>query len=554
MSKSQTKLGLALSGGGFRASLFHIGVLALLAERDILRSVQVISTVSGGSIIGALYYLHVKKLLERRSDEQIVADDFVKIVKRIENDFLQGVRKNLRVRALGNVAKNLRMLLEPKYSRSDRMAELYDEIFYNGIASELGMGPRIALPDLKIQPHGYPGEFHPRHNNEGRRAKVPILIINATTLNTGHNWQFTAVGMGEWSPEDTGEFDADLHLKWFTYDKPRAEKYRRVPLSVAVAASACVPGVFQPLPLTKLYDNLTPRLVDGGVQDNQGLSSILYESCTDVIVSDASGQMEDKSNPSGMLPFVVLRSNSIFQNRVRDLGFGMLKCRVPEDRRMILHLKEGLQPTGLEPDGTFDEEAIRQLRKLPSGIDERVQKMLSSVRTDLDSFTDVEAYSLMYSGYGQAAARLEKAALGQAGVQSPLPDGDWRFLGVREFASVSPETGDYLTQLKAAQGLVYKPFFLVPYGIPLLGILILASTAAFIWVSVCLCTFVFGYLPVLEYDFLEVALEMSTAGIVVLLLLAITVPFVCWFNIFMINPWFLRIGRVERLKRTSRGE
>ena len=33
------KVGLALSGGGFRASLFHIGVLARLAEQDILRHV-----------------------------------------------------------------------------------------------------------------------------------------------------------------------------------------------------------------------------------------------------------------------------------------------------------------------------------------------------------------------------------------------------------------------------------------------------------------------------------------------------------------------------------
>jgi predicted acylesterase/phospholipase RssA len=31
------KVGLALSGGGFRASLFHIGVLARLAELDVLR-------------------------------------------------------------------------------------------------------------------------------------------------------------------------------------------------------------------------------------------------------------------------------------------------------------------------------------------------------------------------------------------------------------------------------------------------------------------------------------------------------------------------------------
>src|SRR5208282_3950933 len=33
------KVGLALSGGGFRASLFHIGVLAKLAEMDVLRRV-----------------------------------------------------------------------------------------------------------------------------------------------------------------------------------------------------------------------------------------------------------------------------------------------------------------------------------------------------------------------------------------------------------------------------------------------------------------------------------------------------------------------------------
>src|SRR5262245_42699348 len=59
------KLGLALSGGGLRASFFHIGVLARLAEVDLLRHVEVLSTISGGSIIGALYYLYAKRLLEK---------------------------------------------------------------------------------------------------------------------------------------------------------------------------------------------------------------------------------------------------------------------------------------------------------------------------------------------------------------------------------------------------------------------------------------------------------------------------------------------------------
>ena len=62
----EKKLGLCLSGGGFRASLFHIGVLAALAEREMLHKVEVLSTVSGGSIIGAYYYLKVKRLLEGR--------------------------------------------------------------------------------------------------------------------------------------------------------------------------------------------------------------------------------------------------------------------------------------------------------------------------------------------------------------------------------------------------------------------------------------------------------------------------------------------------------
>ena len=549
MNGPRKRLGLALSGGGFRASLFHIGVLALLAERDILRSVEVISTVSGGSIIGALYYLHVKKLLEGRPDKQIVPDDYVRIVKRIEGDFLKGVQKNLRLRALGNVTKNLRMLFERKYSRSDRMAELYDEMFYDGIASELGKGPRIALPDLRIAPNGHVGEFHPSRQNARRKAKVPILIINATTLNTGHNWQFTAVGMGEWSMEDTSEFDADLHLKWFTYDQPKAEKYRRVPLSVAVAASACVPGVFQPLPLTKLYNNLTPRLVDGGVQDNQGLSSILYEDCTDVIVSDASGQMEDKGNPSGMLPLVVLRSNSIFQNRVRDLGFGLLKCKLPQKNRAILHLKDGLQPTALEPDGTFDERSAGQQRKLSYNIDERVQRTLASVRTDLDSFTDVEAYSLMYSGYVQAASKIPAAHTRRKKPQPFASKTDWRFLEMQELPAAP--TKSYLEQLKVAQGLVYKPFFLVPFGLAALTVLIVASAGLFLWASIAACTFVLGLLPSLGGDLLDVILRIVIAAIVVLFLVVVSTPLACWFNIHVVNPWFLWLGSIRRLKNKS---
>ena len=73
---SDTRLGLALSGGGFRAAFFHLGVLARMAELDLLRQVESISTVSGGSIIGALYYIHLKNLLETVEDSQITRTHF----------------------------------------------------------------------------------------------------------------------------------------------------------------------------------------------------------------------------------------------------------------------------------------------------------------------------------------------------------------------------------------------------------------------------------------------------------------------------------------------
>src|SRR5262245_2853516 len=57
------KVGLALSGGGFRASFYHLGVLARLAELDVLRHVEVLSCVSGGSIVGACYWLALRNRL-----------------------------------------------------------------------------------------------------------------------------------------------------------------------------------------------------------------------------------------------------------------------------------------------------------------------------------------------------------------------------------------------------------------------------------------------------------------------------------------------------------
>lgn len=55
---NKKKIGLALSGGGYRAAAYHIGTLRALNRLGILDKVDVISAVSGGSITAAYYALH----------------------------------------------------------------------------------------------------------------------------------------------------------------------------------------------------------------------------------------------------------------------------------------------------------------------------------------------------------------------------------------------------------------------------------------------------------------------------------------------------------------
>jgi predicted acylesterase/phospholipase RssA len=97
------KLGLALSGGGFRASLYHIGVLARMAELDLLRHVEVISCVSGGSIVGAHYYLLLRRLLQSKADEEIRRDGLRRQFRQLLERF-RGCAKNIRM----NVARACR--------------------------------------------------------------------------------------------------------------------------------------------------------------------------------------------------------------------------------------------------------------------------------------------------------------------------------------------------------------------------------------------------------------------------------------------------------------
>jgi len=411
------KIGLALSGGGFRASLFHIGVLARLAELDVLRQVEVLSCVSGGSIIGAHYYLEVRHLLQTKSDQEITQQDYIEIIRRVEREFLAGVQRNLRTRVISSLIGNARMIFQPSYSRTVRLGELYEAELFNRVPD--GQAGARWLNRLFIQPKGGPAEFLPKVDNWARANKAPVLILNATCLNTAHNWQFTASWMGEPPTSIDSEVDGNERLRRMYYeDAP--EPHRNIRLGQAVAASSCVPGLFTPITLDALYPGKIVRLVDGGVYDNQGISALLGEDCTVLLVSDASGQITTTDKPKSDPLSVPLRANDILMARVRSSEYHDLDGRRRSSLLhglMYIHLKKDLDVDPVDWIGCDDPfEASENSRPIERrgalttyGMRKDVQREIAGIRTDLDSFSDAEAFALMISGYRMAAHEFGRA-------------------------------------------------------------------------------------------------------------------------------------------------
>jgi predicted acylesterase/phospholipase RssA len=461
------KVGLALSGGGFRAALFHIGVLAKLADIGVLNRIEAISCVSGGSIVGAHYYLELRKLFQdKENDGQFTHCDYLTIVKNLEREFLEGVMKNIRTRALAGWWSNVKMIFLSNYSRTMRVGELYEKHIFSRVADDEGDEPRY-LNKLRIEPNDEDRKaFSPKRDNWRRKNKVPMLILNATSLNTGHNWQFTASFMGEPpAPIDT-EVDANPRLRRMYYEHA-PKRHRNIRLGYAVAASSCVPGLFEPLALPGLYKDRTVRLVDGGVFDNQGTASLLEQGCSVLLVSDASGQMGELPDPSSGELGVLLRSSGVSQERVRHAQFRELQTRRRSSQLqglMFIHLKKDLNSNPVDwldcpdpYDASADACTPEQRGPLTRyGMRKDLQRLLSEIRTDLDSFTEGEAYSLMASGYFMTEHEFAHSIQSQ----SIFPDitdervkrrSAWRFLDFAETLK-QPGRAENLKKLLEAGG------------------------------------------------------------------------------------------------------
>lgn len=218
---ARPKLGLALAGGGFRASLFHVGVLRRMAELDLLRYVEVLSTVSGGSIVGALYILLLRRTLDGRrsgTDEPtLTAEDYRAITGELQERLVAGIRKNLRTRLLMCPWTVLKAMLSGS-SLAGEMARLYEKhIFAPAMANPDG-SPAAALTEKGRIPltvtnlggerlRGPQGGGSANHNvavlyADANRADpgsaLTRLVLNATSLNSGSRFWFSGAEIGDW--------------------------------------------------------------------------------------------------------------------------------------------------------------------------------------------------------------------------------------------------------------------------------------------------------------------------------------------------------------------
>ena len=179
---------LCLSGGGYRAMIFHVGVLWRLNEAGLLPRLTRISSVSGGSVTAA--YLGLK-WGELDFDNRGVAQAF-------KSAFVAGIRRMARKRV--DIGAGLRGLFG-RGSIADKVADAYREHLFDEATLQ-------ALPD-------------PVGN--------PRFVINATNVQSGALWRFSRPYMRDWR---VGEV-----------------KDPEISLAIAVAASSAFPPFLSPLKL-----------------------------------------------------------------------------------------------------------------------------------------------------------------------------------------------------------------------------------------------------------------------------------------------------------------
>lgn len=298
MTNNGRKIGLALSGGGYRAAAYHIGTLRALNNMGILDKVDVVSSVSGGSITAAYYALH--------------KDDF--------NEFESSFTKKLHCGVLHLAILDLVLVI----AAITWLTFKFKLIGFIGSFVILFFLWYKLLPVSKFIEWQYDWLFF-KNKKLSDIPSTPVVSINATDYPTVSQFTFTQHGITDF------------------YYPIGAFYHKDFPLSKAVMASSCVPFAFRPIRIPKVYQSAEmtnrrkPLLLDGGLYDNQGTHVLTDKSstnsCNYIIVSDAGiGQITDKWMFN---PLVTLKTTSnVFMERINKVQVQQnLYIKVYRDKR-----------------------------------------------------------------------------------------------------------------------------------------------------------------------------------------------------------------------------
>jgi NTE family protein len=351
-----------LSGGGFRAALFHLGALQRLHELGVLSKVTTVSSVSGGSLMAA----HLAKVI-KDSPTPIAAMTSAEWRRVVAAPLEEFTSHDIRTAA---AAMNLVQL-----ATGEAVAERYREF----------LGP-IHLGALPVSPR---------------------FVLCATDLSWGVNWVSERVRVGD--------YQAGYAVPPPDWDLARA-----------VAASACFPPVFNPLPIRLDPGVLTGgraspgpdrdvcvsglRLSDGGVYDNLGLEPVWKDHAV-VLVSDG-GALFHAEPDAGLLwrlpRYVGVQDRQSHALRTRWLVSNFISGQLSGTYWSVGGARDSYDQTG--------------------GYSKPLaESVIAGIRTDLDGFSDIESAILQNHGYllADAAIRSHIPSMVPAGsppAHPPFPE------------------------------------------------------------------------------------------------------------------------------------
>lgn len=266
--RAQDTTALCLSGGGFRAMLFHLGVLWRLNEAGLLPKLHRISSVSGGSIAAGVLATRWDAL---EFGANGIAQNFDIVVRPIR----EFARETVDVPAI------LRGVLLPG-SVANRVATALRARLYG----------RATLQDL---------------------PKAPRFIFNATSLQSGVLFRFSKRYAADYR---VGRIDSpDIRLADAIAASAAFPPFLS-PATIDLRPYTFVPGSGKDLQCDPFTSEAV--LTDGGVYDNLGLESA-FKRCRTLLVSDGGGLMSPEGDPAHDWARLLRRVLSVTDNQVRSL-------------------------------------------------------------------------------------------------------------------------------------------------------------------------------------------------------------------------------------------